>query len=157
MITTDTTRQANEDEVESVSLWGECGEFAVHGPMWIALLHLAETTYGWKPAGTQVPDDALFEDDEHGIPVRAVVPHYAPGSGQEMTRDDARAFTDALELLLRDLPAKGENPVPTTPGVSYRAQDHWSGPGVMSRLANYRDDIVNLVTHCRDCSPFWIW
>jgi hypothetical protein len=77
-----------------MSAWGECGEFNFDDPQWTLLLSLVNA-FGWRPEGTRAPED-VAPNEWQGV--------YAPGDGQELTRDDALALADALDRALDDIP-----------------------------------------------------
>jgi hypothetical protein len=111
----------DEDWVDDgITLWGDCGEFALRPGWWQAMLGLARQ-HGWSPAGTQPPPDySGWEGDPTAWDGR-----YWPGEGQQVTGADARNLGAALARAWADIPDH-----PGRPDFSY-----WSGwrPGAIRR------------------------
>jgi hypothetical protein len=47
-------------QLDSVSLWGECGEFCMPGRIWLCALGLARH-YGWAPRGALLPEPGIMD------------------------------------------------------------------------------------------------
>jgi hypothetical protein len=91
----------DEDWVDDgITLWMDCGEFALRPGWWHAILGLARK-HGWCPQGTQPPRDYHWDWD--GNPT-AWDGRYWPGFGQQVTDEDARNLGTALARALPDIP-----------------------------------------------------
>jgi hypothetical protein len=120
----------NEDWVdEHVTLWGNCGEFALRPGWWPAILGLARQQ-GWCPQGTQPPRDySGWEGDPTAWDGR-----YWPGRGQQVTGADARHLGRALARALADIPRPHDG----------SARDLLSG-------AEFREVLGWFLQHCAGC------
>jgi hypothetical protein len=90
-------------QCELLSIYADCGEFAVPARAWQIILSLGER-YGWKPRGTAPPDELAIECGLWHGELADWDGRYAPAYGQQVKDADARALADALERALRDIP-----------------------------------------------------
>jgi hypothetical protein len=137
--------ERNSEPFESVSIWGECGEFNVPGSVWLTLLDVAQR-YGWEAAGTSPPDPEYFEFDAWGHDGG-----YYPPNGQQVAQKDAKHLAQALERVLPDIPD----------GATEREGDPFVGwyeksCSLMQRLGAVRPALERLIEHCRECGELWL-
>jgi hypothetical protein len=86
-------------ERNGVTLWWGWRAFALQPGWWQAMLAVARQ-HGWTPSGTRPPLDYWgWRGDPATWDGR-----YWPGGGQQMTKEDARAFGAALGCALADIP-----------------------------------------------------
>ena len=85
--------------LESVGLWGECGEFSMPGRIWLCVLGLARHC-AWAPRGTLPPEPGITDE---AIPEFCDGCYY-PSYAQRMHVDDVVALASALEDALPDIP-----------------------------------------------------
>jgi hypothetical protein len=86
-------------ERNGVTLWWGWRAFALQPGWWQAMLAVARQ-HGWTPSGTRPPLDYWgWKGDPATWDGR-----YWPGGGQQMTKEDARAFGAALGCALADIP-----------------------------------------------------
>jgi hypothetical protein len=137
--------EKNGEAFESVSMWGECGEFSVPGSVWLTLLDVAQL-YGWKGAGTGPPDAEYreFEGRDHDG-------GYYPPNGQGVSQKDAKYLAQALERALPDIPD----------AATEREADPFVGwyeksSSIMQRLGTIRPVLQDLLVHCRECGELWL-
>jgi hypothetical protein len=102
-------------EDDGLTLWGDCGEFALRPGWWPAMLELARQ-YGWDPQGTQPPRDYW---EWEGDPA-TWGGEYWPCVGQQVTDTDARHLGAALARALPDIPDHGGRPYFSRPGSAAR-------------------------------------
>jgi hypothetical protein len=82
-----------------VTLWFDCGEFALQAGWWQAFLGLARH-HGWTSRGTLPPPDyAGWDGDPDCWDGR-----YWPALGQQVSENDARALGAALGRAVADIP-----------------------------------------------------
>jgi hypothetical protein len=148
---------------EGVSIWGECGEFSIEEPVWRAWLTLARL-HGWEPAGTA----PAVMDAETGRELEDSERHFRndggygpPYDGQIITQADALALAAALERALPDIPD-----VPAAhlwhqlehgaaiPEVLNRVT---SSSSVAEKVGAQKEVLKDFITHCRNCSEFWLY
>ena len=176
--------EKNSEVFESVSIWGECGEFSMPGSVWLTVLDIAQL-YGWKAAGTDAPDPQdpeldlyiaqLFEvaitdaPDEFDDPAHDGL--YYPPNGQKITPEDAKRLAQALERALPDIPGgihrtdaesqAREGSLMKTARTTERKADPFVGwyekpSSLMERLGVIRPILQDLIKHCRECGELWI-
>jgi hypothetical protein len=135
----------DEENSETVSIWGECGEFSVPGSVWLTVLDVAQR-HGWKAAGTNPPDPEYFEfygrDHDGG---------YYPPIAQKVAQKDAKHLAQALERALADMPGD----------ATEREADPFAGwyeksSSLMQRLGAIRPTLEGLIEHCRECGELWL-
>ncbi len=119
---------------ESVSAWGECGEFSFDARIWRLMLSLA-SVFGWKPIGTLPPEDNVTGEWDG---------RYIPAECQEMTRADALALAAALERALDDLPD----------AIVNRKVKIGPPPSALEELGAKKQILRWFIAHCCECSPF---
>ena len=83
--------------MESVALWGECGEFSIPARVWLGILSVARH-YGWEARGT-LPSEFDIGDD--GTP-ESFDGCYHPPCLQRIQVEDVVALANALEHMLTD-------------------------------------------------------
>jgi hypothetical protein len=133
--------------LESVGLWGECGEFWMPGRIWLCVLGLARH-YGWTPRGTLPPEDG------GGIP-ELFDGGYYPSCAQRIHMEEVVALATALEKALPDLPDIDTDP------QSIEAA-YWSekdGPvlNVVAELGGRnKSGLREFIDHCREGGEIWI-
>jgi hypothetical protein len=149
--------------MKSISIWGECGEFSIEEPVWRAWLTLARL-HGWKPAGTEpavIGTETGRELEGTDRLSRADGGYGPPYDGQIITRGDALELAAALERALTDIPDVPEaelwnqlQPGVTIPAVCTRVT---SSPSVVEKIGPQKAILKAFITHCRDCSEFWLY
>jgi hypothetical protein len=137
--------EKNSETFESVSIWGECGEFSLPGSVWLTVLDVAQR-HGWQAAGTDPPDPDYFEFDGRGRDGG-----YYPPNGQRVAQKDAKNLAQALERALPDIPD----------GATERETDPFAGwyeksSSLIQRLGAIRITLEGLIEHCRECGELWL-
>jgi hypothetical protein len=166
--------EKNRETFESVSIWGECGEFSVPGSFWLTVLEVAQR-YGWKAAGTNPPDPEYFEDLPASLPGDVLEfdfsefyswgghdGGYYPPNGQQVTQEDAKNLAQALERALPDIPGGATEREGREQDVrGLRIDDPFAGwcersSSLMQRLGAIRPTLEGLIKHCRECGELWL-
>jgi len=154
-----------------ISLWGDCGEFAIPATIWLSILSVA-ILYGWTPAGTTAPEEewALnggWSPAGSEAPAEERLPdwdgRYYPGWLQEIIESDARALADALERALPDIPREnlpiGDYRYRDTKRECWRIDNppHGTAPNPLEELSGgNRAWLQDLVVHLREPGAFVI-
>jgi hypothetical protein len=130
---------------ESISVWGECGEFTVPGSLWLTLLNVAKL-YGWNPVGTDSPDPESFDVYEH-VHDGA----YYPPIAQKVAKEDAERLAKALERAFSDIPDVASEEE-SDPFVGWYEES-----SLMDRLGAIKRPILQwFIAHCRECGELWL-
>ncbi len=86
------------------TLTSPAGTIVVGNLSWAMVLKLALDT-GWKPGGTEAPEDFYGEVEPDGFTTKQWNPrNYFSRRGQRVTDEDATAIADALVRALEDVP-----------------------------------------------------
>jgi hypothetical protein len=150
-----------------ISIWGECGEFSVDEPLWRAWLTLARL-HGWEPAGAAPP--VIDPDTGHELDARERRSweevsndggYGPPYNGQIITRPDALALAAALQRALTDIPDVPEARLwrqleagARIPEALMRVRPSSSAA---EKVGAQKELLKDFITHCRDCSEFWLY
>ena len=82
--------------METIELWGECGDFAITPRLWRTILSVAQH-YGWEPTGTLPPDPDYVDEQLVELCDRVFWDgRYYPGCLQRIIEWDAQALAAAL-------------------------------------------------------------
>jgi hypothetical protein len=84
----------------AMHLHNASGDFGWDSISWVKLLRLAER-YGWRPAGTTIPDSEL-----KWMPDGKWNGNYTTNDGQTVTAADAHALGAALDRAVQDIPSE---------------------------------------------------
>ena len=83
---------SNENRGFRWNIWG-----------WAEVLNLA-LAYGWQPQGTEIDQDRFENYEDYESYQENYGGEYFGNSGQKVLAEDAKAFSDALESSLDDIP-----------------------------------------------------
>jgi len=136
--------------LESVGLWGECGEFSVPARFWLGILGLARH-YGWEPRGT-LPPQPDFANDE--LP-ESFDGCYYPAYAQRIQVDDVVALANALEHTLPDIPdidTGGCNKACVSAFIAHCREL----PDLPDTEGRSKAWLRAFIAHCREGGEIWI-
>lgn len=154
-------------ETKLLSLWGDCGEFAIPARAWLNMLTLARW-YGWKPEGTKPPKAWVIADgstDWKGLP-EDWDGRYFPGDLQRITERDAKALAAALTRALADIPEHDALEAKALAAIPADQNDYsvWGRKVRAGEVVNPFEEFSGLnkpmlrdfMTHCREKGGLWI-
>jgi len=147
--------------METIELWGECGDFAITPRLWRTILSVAQY-YGWEPTGTLPPDPDYVDEQLVELCDRVFWDgRYYPGCLQRIIERDAQALAAALTRALDDIPDADAMIRSCVCGYDdWRDCTTCRARPIATLLLELsgptKETVCDLIVHCRECAELWV-